>query len=58
MLSANSNRKKTSCLAEKINNKVFSEKLTIVEEPLNEKYPGHTLFDKEGTEPYNKKIID
>lgn len=58
MLSANSIRKKTSCLAEKINNKVFSEKLTIVEEPLNEKYPGHTLFDKEGTETYNKIIID
>ena len=58
MLSANSIRKKTSCLAEKINNKVFSEKLTIVEEPLNEKYPGHTLFDKEGTETYNKIIVD
>lgn len=58
MLSANSIRKKTSCLVDKINTKVFSEKLTILEEPLNENYPGYTLFDKEGTETYNKTIID
>lgn len=58
MLSANSIRKKTSCLVNKINTKVFSEKLTISEEPKNKNYPGYTLFDKEGTETYNKTIID
>lgn len=58
MLSAQSIRKKTSCLTGQINNKLFSEKLTIVEEPLNSNYPGYTIFDKEGTDTYNKIIIE
>lgn len=57
MLSAQSIRKKTSCLEGKLNNQIFSSKLNIVEEPLNEKYPGYTIFDKEGTSTYNKTII-
>lgn len=58
MLSAQSIRKKTSCLESKLNQKIFSSKLNIVEEPLNEKYPGYTIFDKEGTATYNKTIIE
>lgn len=58
MLSAQSIRKKTSCLTDKLNNKLFSDKLTIIEEPLNEKYPGYTIFDKEGTDTNNKVIIE
>lgn len=58
MLSAQSIRKKTSCLTDKLNNKLFSDKLTIIEEPLNDKYPGYTLFDKDGTDTNNKVIIE
>lgn len=57
MISAQSIRKKTSCLAGKINEKIFSEKLTVLEEPLNDNYPGYTTFDKEGTTTSNKTII-
>lgn len=58
MISAQSIRKKTSCLAGKINENIFSEKLTVLEEPLNDNYPGYTTFDKEGTTTSNKTIIE
>lgn len=58
MLSAQSVRKKISCLDGKLNKCVFSSKLNIVEEPLNENYPGYTVFDKEATSTYNKTIIE
>lgn len=58
MISAQSIRKKTSCLAGKINEKIFSEKLTVLEEPQNDNYPGYTTFDKEGTTTSNKTIIE
>lgn len=57
MLSAECIHQKKSCLESKLNEKVFSEKLTILEEPRNKKYPGYIIFDKEGTETYNKELI-
>ena len=57
MLSATNIRQKISCLEGKLNEKVFSDKLTIIEDPKNEDYPGATIFDDEGTETEKKKII-
>lgn len=57
MLSAELIHQKKSCLVDKLNMKVFSDKLSIVEEPLNKNYPGYIVFDKEGTPTYNKEII-
>ena len=57
MLSATNIRQKISCLEGKLNEKVFSDKLTIVEDPKNEDYPGATTFDDEGTETKKKEII-
>ena len=45
MLSSSSVRVNVSCLGDKLNKKVFSNKLTVVEEPLNKDYPGYRLFD-------------
>lgn len=58
MISAQQIHKKVSCLENKINEKIFSNKLTIVEEPQNDRYPGYIEFDKEGTETYNKVIVE
>lgn len=58
MLSAENIHQKKSCLESKLNEKVFSDKLTIIEEPLNKEYPGYTIFDKEGTKTANKKLIE
>lgn len=57
MLSAANVRQKTSCLEGKLNEKIFSEKLTIVEEPNNKNYPGATIFDNEGTKTFAKEIV-
>lgn len=57
MLSALDIHQKKSCLENKLNKKVFSDKLTILEEPQNKNYPGCTIFDKEGTTTINKEII-
>lgn len=58
MLSAEAIHQRKSCLENKLNEKLFSDKLTIVEEPLNKKYPGYTIFDKEGTKTNNKTLIE
>ena len=58
MLSAEIIHQKKSCLENKLNKKVFSDKLSIVEEPLNKDYPGYTIFDKEGTKTNNKILIE
>ena len=58
MLSSELIRQKISCLANSLNEKKFSNKLTIVEMPQNRTYPGYTIFDNEGTTTINKKIID
>ena len=39
---------KVSPIAEKIGQKIFDEKLTIYDDPLNDKYPGARAFDDEG----------
>lgn len=57
MLSASAIRNKISCLDDKINKKVFSDKLTVIEDPTNKNYPGYRLFDNEGTKTYKKYII-
>lgn len=57
MLSATNIRQKISCLEGKLNEKVFSDKLTIIEDPKNDDYPGATIFDDEGTETKKKEII-
>lgn len=58
MLSATNIREKTSCLENKLNTKVFSDKLTIIEDPCNKNYPGYRLFDDEGTTTYKKIIVN
>lgn len=58
MISAADVRKKISCFENKLDEKIFSDKLTIKEEPTNKKYPGYTIFDDEGTKTKDKNIID
>lgn len=57
MLSAANIRQKISCLEGTLNKKIFSEKLTIVEDPSNKNYPGATIFDNEGTKTFAKEIV-
>ncbi len=47
---------KKSPLINKINDKIFSEKLTIYDDPHNEEYPFARAFDDEGT-PTKKLVI-
>ena len=58
MLAGDAIRNKVSCLGDKLDKKVFSDKLTIVQEPTNKKYPGYRLFDDEGTKTSDITIID
>lgn len=39
---------KISPIAEKLKEKIFDEKITIYDDPLNDKYPGARAFDDEG----------
>lgn len=57
MISALNINQKTSCMENKLNKKIFSEQLTILEEPRNKRFPGYTIFDKEGILTYNKELI-
>lgn len=58
MISSESIRNKVSCLENRIDKKIFSDKLTIIEDPTNKDYPGFRLFDDEGTLTKKKTIID
>lgn len=58
MISGESIRNKVSCLENKLDKKIFSNKLTIIEDPTNKEYPGFRLFDDEGTITKKKTIID
>lgn len=58
MLSSANIRQKTSCLQNKLNKKIFSSKMNIVEDPTNKKYPGYSKFDIEGTKTYKKVIVE
>ncbi len=57
MISANNIRLKLSCLENKIGQKLFSDKITIIEDPTDKKYPGMTKFDDEGTSTSRKEVI-
>ncbi len=46
-----------SLLEDKLNTKVFSEKLNIIEDPLNDNFIGHSLFDAEGTKKQYNEVI-
>ncbi|MCI8569137.1 MAG: TldD/PmbA family protein [Bacilli bacterium] len=58
MLSATNIRNNISCLNNKINSEIFSNKLTIIEDPTNRDFPGYRLFDDEGTKTFKKCIIE
>ncbi len=57
MLSETNIRLHTSCLENKMNQQIFNQKINIIEEPKNKKYPGYRLFDDEGTETKDKSIV-
>ena len=46
-----------SLLKGKLGKKVFSDKITILEEPVNSKFIVNKHFDREGTLTYNKEIV-
>lgn len=46
-----------SCLTNKCGNKIFSDKINIIEDPSNDKYVGKRLFDDEGTKTFYKEIV-
>lgn len=48
---------KVSPFAGKLGKKIFSDKITIMEEPVNEKFVVNKHFDQEGSLTYNKEII-
>ena len=48
---------KVSPFAGKLGEKIFSDKITIMEEPVNEKFVVNKHFDQEGSLTYNKEII-
>lgn len=49
---------KISPVANKINEKIFSEKVTIYDDPLDDKYPGARPFDDEGIATNKTYIIE
>lgn len=55
--SAENINKNKSILSNKFNQKIFSDKITIVEDPQNEEYIGKRLFDDEGTKTCYKEIV-
>lgn len=48
---------KLSFLTGKLNQKVFSDKISIIEEPVNPKFVTTRYFDDEGTLTYNKEYV-
>lgn len=50
--------KKQSVFTDKLGEKIFSNKINIVEDPANDKLIGTRLFDDEGVKTYFKKIVD
>ena len=48
---------KISPFTDKLGQKIFSDKITILEEPLNPNFTINKHFDLEGTLTYNKEII-
>ena len=58
MISAYNVRNRITCLEKMINKKIFNNKITIIEDPKNNKYPGVRLFDDEGCETQKKTIVE
>lgn len=58
MFMAKNINKGISILSEKYGKQVFSPIINIVEDPLNQQFPGKRLFDSEGTKCIFKKIVD
>ncbi|MEG1015607.1 MAG: metallopeptidase TldD-related protein [Bacilli bacterium] len=50
--------KKTSILESYYNKKVFSDKISVLDEPLNKKFITTRSFDNEGMPTYNKIVVD
>ena len=48
---------KVSPFAGKLGEKIFSDKITIMEEPVNKKFIVNKHFDQEGSLTYNKEIV-
>ena len=48
---------KVSPFTGKLGEKIFSDKITIMEEPVNEKFIVNKHFDQEGSLTYNKEIV-
>ncbi len=57
LFSADSIQKDTSLLVDKLEKKVFSDKITIVEDPNNSKLLGKRLFDNTGKKTNYKEIV-
>ena len=57
LFSADSIQKGISLLNEKQNKKVFSEKITMIEDPINVHLVGKRLFDDAGCKTYTKEIV-
>ncbi len=57
MFSAEEVFNKNSLLCGKLNDRIMSSKISIVEDPTNEKLVGKCLFDSEGTLTYKKDIV-
>jgi PmbA protein len=49
---------KVSPIGEKIGEKIFSDKITICDDPLNDQYPGARAFDDEGVSCKPLTIVD
>ena len=58
MLNQKNIRTQTSCMCSKLNEKIFNDNITIIEDQPNEKYPGFRLFDDEGTETKTKVVVE
>lgn len=58
MFHARDINKGISILSDKFNKTIFSPLVNIVEDPLNEMYPGRKSFDSEGTRCCFKKIVE
>lgn len=56
--SAENIQKNISFLTDKYQKKVFSDKLTIIEDPTNNNYVGKRLFDDEGSKTKYKVIVE
>lgn len=54
---ANAIREKTSIYEDKIDTSIANNKITIIEDPRNEKYPGVELFDNDGIQTSKKCLV-